>query len=354
MFRKAGSYRSGFTLIELLVVIAIIAILIGLLLPAVQKVREAAARTESSNNLHQIALAAHNFHDSRGMLPPTYEYVYAIYGPVTNGESGSWPFALLPYVEQNNTRTSCLSNPAKYSYTSNYSYNGQSYNYSSSQTFNGSTAYQAQNGHGKLKPYWSKLDPTVDSIDAPCSYSMNSNIYGYSYTYGGSNTYSTYTYGLTLPKITDGTSNTLFFGESYSRCAYVYNYNYGNNSYIKEAFGYDRVWNYDPDNSSYTSSYTYQSNPLQINYTSSGTTYPSFSTYGVTTSTGQYVPFEVKPPLQNGVGQCAYYGLQGGSSGGALVAMCDGSVKLISQSVSLSTWSALGTPSSGDVPGSDW
>jgi len=117
----ATARRNGFTLIELLVVIAIIAILIGLLLPAVQKVREAAARSQSQNNLKQIGLAFHSYNDTFNQLPyngfnPDIVFTsVAVNNANNNGwhnpnvaNSGTWCTQILPYIEQDNLHRSLV------------------------------------------------------------------------------------------------------------------------------------------------------------------------------------------------------------------------------------------------------
>jgi len=349
------SPRQGFTLIELLVVIAIIAILIGLLLPAVQKVREAAARTQSSNNIKQIVLACHNYQDQNRTLPPYYSYVYGTgnSGPA-NGATGTLFFMILPFIEQENIYRSTLGR-YQYTYRYRYDYNGSVYDYNSSwnEDF---LVYQAQRARGRLKVYDNPLDPTAHQVESPSGYLMNTSVFPYQYAYAWPGYNYNYTWGpKNLSMITDGTSNTVGIAEGYARCSSTYRYDYsawyGPGSYYLSESNQTRVWNYDPTNYVYEYTYKYQPSPYVVEYKSTSDTYPYFSYWGVYDyTTYTYRAYDVKPPAE----RCSADGAQSGSSGGLLVGVMDGSVRSLSPNISINTFRAAGTPNSGDLLGNDW
>lgn len=233
--RCEPSARGGFTLIELLVVIAIIAILIALLLPAVQQAREAARRTECKNNLKQIVLAVHNFHDVYSRFPPGY------LGPDPQGDitsTGNNSYIsnltyLLPYIEQKNVYDIIDPDRLKFDLTGTLPWYNESTTFTAAQSrlpafvcpsadpYSSSTGILSRlnlyptstGGTIEARVFGNSAHPAIPGMGRT-NYLANA---GYFSNVPGFDTYEGIFVNRDAKKfrdITDGTSNTLAYGES--------------------------------------------------------------------------------------------------------------------------------------------
>ncbi len=208
--------RRGFTLIELLVVIAIIAILIGLLLPAVQKVREAAARMSCSNNMKQLGIALHSFHDANNRMPPGGGDDTPPFGTATSGWGSSWKVYILPYIEQDNLHrqwqynqwSSGWQNANNLSLVNKVTIKPYRCPSSTLPDFHPSSTTNVTNSFQMFTSYvgvaGTSIDSPINTNIGCCNGSGNRN--------GGSGILHT-NGQVTMVGITDGTSNTILVGE---------------------------------------------------------------------------------------------------------------------------------------------
>ena len=322
--------RSGFTLIELLVVIAIIAVLIALLVPAVQKVREAAARAQCQNNLKQIAIACHGYHDTYKRLPPGATGDYGMWN--SNGGSGaadwgsSWKVFIFPYIEQGPIYS-------KWQFYSSSGYtNANNINLVNNNTI---SVYRCPSS---VLPAFSPYSNTSGYLEMFTSYtgvsgaSNDATAYGVG---GGTNSVGGILFAyskVTMTSITDGTSNTIMIAEQSDHLRDANNQpvigGFGaitsqgphgwtmgcNSSGQSDGRNNDRVFNCT------TTRYAINQNGMS---NSGGA--------GTNDNTGANIPFS------------------SGHTGGANFALADGSVRFVSSSIPVLTLQQASTRAGGEV-----
>jgi len=337
------SSRSAFTLIELLVVIAIIAILIGLLLPAVQKVREAAARMQCSNNMHQLGIALHNYEGVYQKLPPLYPYT----APNSSVQNYKYTWSVLaqlnPYLEQTNIYNAMdLKQPV----------------------YDSSNVITAANQFAVVQKVKIFLCPTDKGEPVSSAYgvtNMGPTNYvachgsglsggGYGSPVNGDGIFPVQ-FPVSIVGITDGTSNTIAFSESILGAGgEVLATNPGDERTVYKYLGYTGTL---PSDSACAGT------PVNWNgynhrgfmWASGEARCVSFNTY-YTPNSKNYDCIANDPTAANftytAVG---YRAARSRHSGGVNVLMGDGSARFARDSVDVTVWRSAGTRAGGEVPG---
>jgi prepilin-type N-terminal cleavage/methylation domain-containing protein len=322
------SRRRGFTLIELLVVIAIIAVLIGLLLPAVQKVREAAARMQCTNNYKQLGMATHNYHDTFNVLPPMSSWVHL--NPGSNRETNIF-YSLLPYLEQQNLVT--LSKTQK----------NQGYYFPSS----GWTDVCVTIGQDIVKTYLCPSDSTNPTHLDPGSVANYGPLYATGSYSANVLVFDPNPSRSITSAMTNGTSNTIIFGHRLEFC-----------DFGSPGFGYND-WDATPDQTGtyhpqpgfgYATYFTKRGNYINATTNQQGQGLSALKAGSYPEYTHGTLPFQIQPAP----GKCDPVVLASPHSGVMIVGLGDGSVRTVSPSISVATWLNACIPDSGQVLGSDW